>query len=203
MHLMIVGIIMVQRILWKGGLDMKFGPIEIKDKSNRTIVLRNATPEDAENLITYLKVTTAETPYLIREPEEVVMTQEQETAFINNCLNSDRSLMLIATLDGKHIGNCSFNPVGNYKRYRHRCEVAIALYQEFCGYGIGKIMMETVLKAAKEIGFEQAELEVISDNQNAITLYEKLGFQKYGTFPDNMKYADEHYASADWMMKKL
>lgn len=82
-------------------------------------------------------------------------------------------------------------------------EVAIALYQEFCGYGIGKIMMETVLKAAKEIGFEQAELEVISDNQNAITLYEKLGFQKYGTFPDNMKYADEHYASADWMMKKL
>ena len=29
MHLMIVGIIMVQRILWKGGLDMKFGPIEI------------------------------------------------------------------------------------------------------------------------------------------------------------------------------
>ena len=50
---------------------MKFGPIEIKDKSNRTIVLRNATPEDAEDLITYLKVTTAETPYLIREPEEV------------------------------------------------------------------------------------------------------------------------------------
>ena len=72
MHLMIVGIIMVQRILWKGGLDMKFGPIEIKDKSNRTIVLRNATPEDAEDLITYLKVTTAETPYLIRYPEEVM-----------------------------------------------------------------------------------------------------------------------------------
>ena len=68
MHLMIVGIIMVLRILWKVGLNMKFGPIEIKDKNNRTIVLRNATPEDAEDLITYLKVTTAETPYLIREP---------------------------------------------------------------------------------------------------------------------------------------
>ena len=61
MHLMIVGIIMVQRILWKGGLKMKFEPIEIKDKNNRTIVLRNATPDDAEDLITYLKVTTAET----------------------------------------------------------------------------------------------------------------------------------------------
>ena len=74
---------------------------------------------------------------------------------------------------------------------------------------VGIVVFQSVLffrkslKAAKEIGFEQAELEVISDNQNAITLYEKLGFQKYGTFPDNMKYADEHYASADWMMKKL
>jgi ribosomal protein S18 acetylase RimI-like enzyme len=53
------------------------------------------------------------------------------------------------------------------------------------------------------LGKTGSNLEVISDNQNAITLYEKLGFQKYGTFPDNMKYADGHYASADWMMKKL
>jgi len=82
LHLMIVGIIMVQRILWKGGLDMKFGPIEIKDKSNRTIVLRNATPEDAEDLITYLKVTTAETPYLIREPEEVIRSRRQRLSII-------------------------------------------------------------------------------------------------------------------------
>ena len=90
--------------------------------------------------------------------------------------------MLIATLDGKHIGNCSFNPVGNYRRYLHRCEVAIALYQEFCGYGIGKIMLETVLKAAKESGFEQAELEVISDNQNAIALYENWVFRNMAHF---------------------
>lgn len=64
-------------------------------------------------------------------------------------------------------------------------------------------MLEHVLKTAKESGFEQAELEVISDNKRAIALYEKLGFRKYGSFPDNMKYADGSYASADWMMKKL
>lgn len=160
---------------------MKFEPIEIKDKNNRTIVLKcNAGRCRRFNhvLKSHHCGNTISDPGTGRSCHDT----EQETAFINNCLNSDRSLMLIATLDGKHIGNCSFNPVGNYKRYRHRCEVAIALYQEFCGYGIGKIMMETVLKAAKEIGFEQAELEVISDNQNAITLYEKLGFQKYGTF---------------------
>lgn len=111
--------------------------------------------------------------------------------------------MLIATIDGKHIGNCSVSGVGSFKRYAHRCDVGIALYQEYCGIGIGKAMLETVLKVAKDLGYEQAELEVISDNRNAIALYEKLGFIKYGTFPYNMKYSDGTYADADWMMKKL
>ena len=50
---------------------MKFEPIEIKDKLGRIIVLRNATPDDADDLIKYLEVTSAETPYLIREPDEM------------------------------------------------------------------------------------------------------------------------------------
>nr|WP_026489319.1 hypothetical protein [Butyrivibrio sp. XBB1001] len=55
------------------------------------------------------------------------------------------------------------------------CDVAIALYQEYCGAGIVRIMMETVLEEAR----------------------------KYGGFPDNMKYADGTYTDAWWMMKKL
>ena len=32
-------------------------------------------------------------------------------------------------------------------------------------------------KVAKELGYEQAELEVIADNEAAIGLYKKLGFE--------------------------
>ena len=67
------------------------------------------------------------------------------------CLNSDKSLLLIATLNGRHIGNCSLNPIGSYRRYAHRCEVAIALYQEFCGCGIGRTMLEHMLKVATKM----------------------------------------------------
>lgn len=182
---------------------MKFNPIEIKDKLGRAVILRNAEVSDAEALIKYLKVTTSETTYLIREPEEVTITLEQEKKFIENKISDERELMLVATLEGKHIGNCSLMGIAPYKRYAHRCEVAIALYQEYCGCGIGKIMMETILEVAKSMGYEQAELEVISDNKSAIELYKKLGFEKYGSFPNNMKYSDGTYADADWMMKKL
>lgn len=163
----------------------------------------NAEEADAAALIDYLKITTAETPYLIREPEEVVITLEQERSFIQRAKDAERELLLIAEIDGKHIGNCSLMSIAPYKRYSHRCGLAIALYQEYCDCGIGKVMMQTVLNMAKNIGYEQAELEVISDNQKAIALYRNLGFEKYGTFPNNMKYSDGTYASADWMMKKL
>lgn len=63
--------------------------------------------------------------------------------------------------------------------------------------------MQTALDVAKEIGYEQVELEVISDNKRAIALYRELGFEKYGSFPRNMKYANGTYADADWMMKRL
>ena len=174
---------------------MVFEEESMKDKLGRTIVFRNARPEDAGDLIKYLKITSAETPYLVREPEEITITKSKEEQFIRDKIDADRELMLIAFMDGKHIGN--------YKRYRHRCEVAIALYKEYCGFGIGKAMLQIVLDLAKNVGYEQAELEVMAENKDAIHLYEKLGFEKHGTFPDNMKFADGSYMDAYWMMKKL
>ena len=161
------------------GRMMIFEARKVIDKTGQEVILRNAEKRDAQDLIHYLKMTTAETPYLIREPDEVTLSVEYEEAFIQNMVESERELMLIATVDGKHVGNCSLMSIGSFKRYRHRCEIAIALYQEYCGRGIGRIMMETVMKAAKELGYEQAELEVIADNKGAIALYEKLGYETY------------------------
>lgn len=175
----------------------------IKDKKGRDVLLRSAEEKDAEALIDYMKITAAETPFLLREPDEISLTIEQEQAFIKAKKDSENELLLIAETGGRHIGNASLMSAGGFKRYRHRCEIAIALYQEYCGLGIGKAMLEMVLDIAKKAGYEQAELEVIANNKPAIALYEKLGFQKYGTFPDNMKYADGSYVDAYWMMKKL
>ena len=182
---------------------MVFEEKSMKDKLGRSVLFRNARPEDAGDLIQYLKITSAETPYLVREPEEITITKTKEEQFIRDKIDADRELMLIALIDGKHIGNCSLMSIAPYKRYRHRCEVAIALYKEYCGCGIGKAMLQIVLDLAKNVGYEQAELEVMAENKDAIHLYEKLGFEKYGTLPDSMKFADGSYMDAYWMMKKL
>ena len=111
--------------------------------------------------------------------------------------------MLVACADGRHVGNCSLMRAGPQLRYRHRCSVGIALYREFWGRGIGRLLMEAVLDAARRVGYEQAELEAVSGNVRAIALYESLGFETYATLPRNMKYKDGSYADNVWMMKRL
>ena len=59
---------------------MLFAEKSIKDKLGRTVILRNARPEDSADLIRYLKTTSAETPYLIREPDEITM----DTTFVDD-----------------------------------------------------------------------------------------------------------------------
>lgn len=182
---------------------MKFEPWKTTVKAGHEVILRSAEAGDAEALIEYLKITTAETPYLSRGPEEVTYTVEQEREFIQNILDAERELMLTAFVDGKLAGTSSIMRAGAFKRDRHRCSLGIALYREYWGRGIGRLLMDAVLKAAKEMGYEQAELEVVADNVSAIALYESLGFQKFGHFPDWVKYEDGTYADMDRMMKKL
>ena len=182
---------------------MRFDPITVQDKLDRDVVIRSAEVADAEDLIRYLKVTAGETPYLMRDPEEINMTLETEIEFIQSKIDDEREILLVATVDGKHVGNCALVSFGDYKRYAHRCVVAIALYEEYTGCGIGRMLLESVLSVAQGAGYEQAELDVMAGNDNAIALYEKMGFVQYGRFPDNMKYADGTYRDAYWRMKKL
>ena len=64
-------------------------------------------------------------------------------------------------------------------------------------------MIEKLFSIAREKKIEQIELEVVADNERAISLYKKMGFEICGTMPRNMKYKDGTYADAFWMMKRL
>ena len=182
---------------------MEYTSKEILLKNGRTCLLRRPEETDAEILLEYLKATSGETPYMIREPEEVRTSLEEEVEFIRKNRENPRALMLSAFVDGKLAGNCSFAPGSERSRMMHRCTVGISLYRAFWGMGIGTVLMGEILSAAKTVGFEQAELEVVSANAPAVGLYKKLGFETTGTIPHAFRYRDGTYADFLFMVKKL
>lgn len=172
-------------------------------KDGRPCILRNPHPEDAADLIEYMKVTAGETRFILRYPEEVTMTVQQEEAFLQNALEDSRSLMVMAEVDGEVAGNASISGVGMRQKLLHRCSVAITLYQKFWNQGIGTALMNLLLEKAGEMGYEQAELEVAGSNKRAIALYEKVGFRQTGYSWHALKYKDGSYDDLLLMVKKL
>ena len=172
-------------------------------KNGRTCVIRRPEECDAEMLLEYLKATSAETPYMIREPEEVRTSVEEEIEFIRKKREAPRALMLLAFVDGDLAGSCSFDAQRDRMRTRHRCLVGISLYQKFCGMGIGTVLLSEILYYAKIAGYEQAELGVVSTNAPAVSLYKKMDFKTTGTIPHAFKYRDGTYADFLFMVKDL
>ena len=111
--------------------------------------------------------------------------------------------MLLAELHDAHAGNASLSSLGSKQRIRHRCSLAIALYREYWGLGLGRVMLGALLDTAAELGYEQAELEVCTANTRAVALYQSLGFVICGTLPHSMKYTDGSYADEYKMVRAL
>ena len=182
---------------------MEYTSKEILLKNGKTCLLRLAEDSDAEMLLEYLKATSAETPYMIREPEEVRTSVEEEIEFIRRNRENPRALHLLAFVDGVFAGSCSFAPTSERIRLQHRCNMGISLYRESWGQGVGTALVGEILAGAKAAGFEQMELDVVATNAPAIALYQKMGFETTGNVPHAFKYRDGTYADFLFMVKDL
>lgn len=75
--------------------------------------------------------------------------------------------------------------------------------KQFRGHGIAKQMLEEIIKRVKAVpGIEQINLIVLSDNVTAKRLYEKFGFEKYGTELNSIKWNGKYF-SEDLMVLRL
>ena len=182
---------------------MKFAEREIVLKDGRKCILKPNSPEYAEQMIGYLKETSAETDFLLRYPDEVKYTLEDEQKLLEGFLEDPHIIMMVAVVDGKVAGNMSIAGIGPQRRLSHRCSMAIALYKEFWGLGIGTAMIGYGSELAAQAGWTQMDLEVIAGNDQAYKLYKKCGFIETGVRHNALRYDDGTYRDEILMYKTL
>ncbi len=152
--------------------------------------IREIRPEEAEQTLEYLKKVGAETDNLSFGAEGLPITPKQEREYLRKTLDSENSVMLGAWKDGEMIADASLN--GLSKRMAHRAELGISVLRSEWGRGVGSALMEKLIDCAAKNKTEILHLEVRSDNERAIRLYEKFGFKTIGTFPAYIKIKDEY-----------
>lgn len=172
-------------------------------KNDRTCILRSVETRDAEAMLEYLRMVSSETLFLLRNEDEVTYTIESEERLLENKRNHPREIMMVAEVDGTIAGNCGIVSHGDLRRVYHRCGFAIALKKAYWNLGIGSAMMEYAFSLAKEMGYEQMELEVVDGNTRAKNLYERFGFKETGKNLRALKYDDGSYRDEYKMVKIL
>ena len=69
--------------------------------------------------------------------------------------------------------------------------------------GIGRVLMDASLDCARQAGYTQLELEVGADNERAVSLYRRAGFEKYGCNPRGYRSASAGYQELVYMRLEL
>lgn len=91
-------------------------------------------------------------------------------------------LLLVAERDGQVVGSAGLHPVGASLRRRHAMMLGITVVGEAQGQGVGTALMQAMCDYADRWAqVLRIELDVFADNQRAIALYRKFGFEVEGT----------------------
>ena len=175
--------------------------ISLRDGS--VITLRSLEKQDAGAAIFCLRKVSGETEFLMREISECGMTLVQEEEIIQRKAESPRELLLGAFADGELIGMAGLNACGPFARVRHRANICLSLVRAHWGKGIGTAMMQALIAAAEQAGYEQLELDVVDNNVRALAMYQRFGFECVGKIPRAMKYQDGRMADLLLMIRSL
>jgi ribosomal protein S18 acetylase RimI-like enzyme len=72
------------------------------------------------------------------------------------------------------------------------------------GHGIGRAMGEHCLKEARRLGFRAIQFNfVVSTNESAIRLWQRLGFKIVGTLPGAFRHPERGYVDVYVMFRSL
>ena len=104
-------------------------------KDGTKVILRSPQPRDAAQLNEYLRLTSGETHYMVRYPEECDQTLEAAQKRLQAMEDHERSFMLAAFLDGELVGNCGVNAMSDHFKMRHRASLGISIKKKAWGVG--------------------------------------------------------------------
>ncbi|WP_237388054.1 GNAT family N-acetyltransferase [Xenorhabdus sp. Sc-CR9] len=139
------------------------------------IIIRATEPEDAEH---YQRIYSQPTVYsnTLQRPCPSHEAWRERLKL----KKTQGDIDFVAEIDGKVVGTIAIFTYANPRR-RHSVSIGLGVDEIYFGKGVGSKMMAFVIDYAFSwLGCIRIELEVFSDNERAIVLYTKFGFESEG-----------------------
>ena len=116
-------------------------------------------------------------PEGVEPPPKTIITSPELQVYVEHFGKSKDDWGLVAEVEGKIVGAVWVRIMNDYGHIDEETpSLAISLYKEYRGFGIGTAMMKEILALLKSYGYKQVSLSVQKANY-AAKLYLKVGFE--------------------------
>lgn len=157
--------------------------------SGKKVTLRVLQWEDLDGLLSFINS-------LVKEKQghsrsglytgfDKKVTREEETEWLGEILvkiETGEVINSIAEVGGKIIANGEVTR-GEYKDTRRHGHLMLTMISEYRGQGIGRRIIETLVKESRKAGLRTLDVEFLAENAAARRTYEKAGFKQAGIIP--------------------
>lgn len=161
------------------------------------VEVRQATVSDATSFLNLWDALDTETEFMLFEPNERQATLEAQKKNLANASNSENVRIFVLADSKENIlaGFCAGRRSSNF-RDRHSLHIVIGIRQEYTGKQWGFKLLTELEQWAISIEVSRLELSVMVNNNKAIALYSKHGYQIEGTKKNavflHSGFVDEH-----------
>lgn len=160
-------------------MQLKIRPIQEKDDA--------AIGELIKAVLTEFKANKPGTAYF-----------DESTDHLSKLFTLSKSAYWVVEEDGKIIGGGGIFPTEGLPA--DTCElVKLYLHHDARGKGLGVALMDKCFEKAKSLGYQKLYLESMPELNQAVSLYEKLGFVRQCSALGN----SGHFGCDIWMVKDL
>lgn len=181
---------------------MKYRNVIVLNDGNKCL-LRNAEASDAQAVYDIFCLTHGQTEHLLTYPDENSFDLAQERQFLIEREESGSAVELCAFVNGQLAGTAGIEPVGTMDKVKHRADFGISVDRAYWRKGIGRALTDACIQCAKQAGYAQVELNVVSTNTGAIALYRSAGFAEYGRNPRGFRTRDGRWQELVLMRLEL
>ena len=116
-------------------------------------------------------------PQGIEPPPKTIIATPELQVYVERFGELNDDLGLVAEVDGKIVGAVWVRIINDYGHIDDETpSLAISLYKDYRGFGIGAAMMKEILSLLKAQGYKQVSLSVQKANY-AAKMYLKIGFE--------------------------
>jgi phosphinothricin acetyltransferase len=140
------------------------------------VVIRAAERRDAEGIRTIYNHYVNESTTLF---DMVPRTLDEQVQWIDE--HSGGHPAVVADLDGAIVGFGSLSAFRSRPAYSTTVEDSVYLLAEHQGRGIGRLVLEELLRLASAHGFHSVIARITGDNGASIALHAACGFETVGT----------------------